>query len=47
MLVVFNRLRRYRQIPTFGRDTIRRFSHNISEMRQLGARDFEDLLQVR
>jgi hypothetical protein len=37
----------YRQIPTFGRDTIRRFSSNISELKKLAARDFEDLLQVK
>jgi hypothetical protein len=34
-------------MPTFGRDTIRRFRNNISEMKQLAARDYEDLLQVR
>ena len=34
-------------MPTFGRDTIRRFTNNVSEMKQLAARDFEDLLQVR
>lgn len=38
---------RFRQIPTFGRDTIRRFQTNISEMKQLAARDYEDILQVR
>lgn len=37
---------RYRRTPTFGRDTIRRFINNVSEMKQLAARDFEDLLQV-
>jgi hypothetical protein len=37
----------FRQVPTFGRDTIRRFSSNVSEMKKLAARDFEDLLQVR
>ncbi|KAF7362262.1 hypothetical protein MVEN_00572600 [Mycena venus] len=37
--------RRYRQMPRFGVDTIRRFATNASEMRKLGARDFEDLLQ--
>ena len=37
---------RYRQIPTFGRDTIRRFANNTSEMRKLAAQDFEDILQV-
>jgi len=37
---------RYRQIPTFGRGTIRRFHKNASAMKRLAARDFEDLLQV-
>jgi len=37
---------RYRQVPTFGRDTIRRFHENASAMKKLAARDFEDLLQV-
>ncbi|KAJ7148914.1 hypothetical protein C8R46DRAFT_1311106 [Mycena filopes] len=37
--------RRYRQIPRFGVDTIRRFATNASEMKKLAARDFEDLLQ--
>jgi hypothetical protein len=37
---------RYRQIPTFGRDTIRKFTNNASGMKKLAARDFEDLLQV-
>ncbi|KAH9932168.1 hypothetical protein B0H21DRAFT_867145 [Amylocystis lapponica] len=37
--------RRYRQVPTFGRDTIRRFNNNASGMKKLAARDFEDLLQ--
>ncbi|KAJ3713280.1 hypothetical protein C8R42DRAFT_558143, partial [Lentinula raphanica] len=36
---------RYRQIPTFGFDTIRLFANNASEMKRLAARDFEDLLQ--
>ncbi|RXW19475.1 hypothetical protein EST38_g6369 [Candolleomyces aberdarensis] len=36
---------RYRSMPTFGADTIRRFTSNASEMKQLAARDFEDLLQ--
>ena len=38
---------RFRQIPTFGRFTIRRFHNNVSEMKKLAARDFEDILQVR
>jgi hypothetical protein len=37
---------RYRQVPTFGRGTIRRFDSNASAMKKLAARDFEDLLQV-
>jgi len=36
----------FRQIPSFGRDTIRRFANNISELKKLAARDFEDLLLV-
>ncbi|KAG8958574.1 hypothetical protein FRC03_009004 [Tulasnella sp. 419] len=36
---------RFRQIPPYGRDTIRRFHHNVSEMKKLAARDFEDILQ--
>jgi len=39
-------LLRYRDVPTFGRDTIRKFVHNASGMKKLAARDFEDLLQV-
>ncbi|KAJ3533663.1 hypothetical protein NMY22_g7246 [Coprinellus aureogranulatus] len=37
--------RRFRQIPTFGKDTIRRFSQNVADMKQLAARDLEDILQ--
>ncbi|KAI0069257.1 hypothetical protein BV25DRAFT_1867060 [Artomyces pyxidatus] len=37
--------RRYRQVPTFGRATIRRFSDNASAMKKLAARNYEDLLQ--
>ena len=37
---------RYRKIPRFGRSTIRRFSNDVSAMKKLAARDFEDLLQV-
>ncbi|KAJ3741036.1 hypothetical protein DFH05DRAFT_1528856 [Lentinula detonsa] len=36
---------RFRQIPSFGFDTIRVFANNASEMKKLAARDFEDLLQ--
>jgi hypothetical protein len=34
-------------MPTFGAETIRRFSRNVSEMKKMAARDFEDLLQVQ
>jgi len=37
---------RFRQVPTFGRFTIRRFHNNVSEMKRLAARDFEDILQA-
>jgi hypothetical protein len=33
-------------MPTFGSSTIRRFSENVSEMKKMAARDFEDMLQV-
>ncbi|KAJ3539624.1 hypothetical protein NMY22_g4649 [Coprinellus aureogranulatus] len=36
---------RFRQVPPFGRDTIRRFSNNVSEHKQMGAGDYEDILQ--
>lgn len=42
----FHRLTRFRQVPTFGRDTIRRFCSNVSELKRLAARDHEDILQV-
>lgn len=37
---------RFRDVPTFGRDSIRRFTNNVSELKKLGARDYENLLQV-
>ena len=45
--MILQRKPSYRQVPTFGRDTIRRFSSNCSELKKMAARDFEDLLQVR
>ncbi|KIM77688.1 hypothetical protein PILCRDRAFT_90994 [Piloderma croceum F 1598] len=36
----------FRQVPTFGGDTIRRFVNNVSELKRLAARDFADLLQI-
>lgn len=38
---------RFRQVCTFGRGTIRRFSANVSGLKKLAARDYEDILQVR
>ncbi|TFK16733.1 hypothetical protein FA15DRAFT_761328 [Coprinopsis marcescibilis] len=35
----------FRQIPTFGVDTICKFAENTSEMKKLAARDFKDILQ--
>ncbi|KAG2029778.1 hypothetical protein BDR03DRAFT_1017973 [Suillus americanus] len=36
---------RYCTTPTFGRGTIRKFNSNVSAMKRLATRDFEDLLQ--
>jgi hypothetical protein len=36
----------FREVPSFGGDTIRRFSANCSEMKKMAAHDFENLLQV-
>ena len=33
-------------VPTFGKDTIRRFSRNVTDMRGIAARDMEDWLLV-
>jgi hypothetical protein len=33
-------------VPTFGCDTICRFENNVSGMKKLATRDFEDILQV-
>ena len=38
---------RYRLIAPFGKDTIRRFANNASQMKKLAGYHFEDLLQVR
>jgi len=38
---------RFRLVPTFGTYTIRRFKDNVSELKKLAARDYEDILQVR
>ena len=37
---------RYRQVPLFRWDTICQFARNMSELKRMAARDFEDILQV-
>lgn len=37
----------FRQVPTFGRDTIRKFGGSVSSLTKMTARGFEDILQVR
>jgi len=37
---------RFRLVSSFGKDKIRRFSNNASQMKKLAAHHFEDLLQV-
>ncbi|KAI0069724.1 hypothetical protein K474DRAFT_1713979 [Panus rudis PR-1116 ss-1] len=36
---------RYRQVPAFGRSTICKFHNNVSSLKKLAARDYEDILQ--
>ncbi|KAH9923724.1 uncharacterized protein BXZ73DRAFT_103768 [Epithele typhae] len=36
---------RFSQVPTFGRSTIRPFGSNMSGLKKLAARDYEDILQ--
>jgi len=37
---------RSRNTPTFGQDTICKITYKVSLMKQLAARDYEDMLQV-
>ncbi|KAF6760980.1 hypothetical protein DFP72DRAFT_804695 [Ephemerocybe angulata] len=37
--------KRFRDTPTYGRGTIRKFSNNVAGMAKFAARDFEDVLQ--
>jgi hypothetical protein len=46
LLLWYSNYTRFREIATFGRGTIRRFGNNVSGMKKLAARDFEDILQV-
>ncbi|KAI0349066.1 hypothetical protein OH77DRAFT_1499676 [Trametes cingulata] len=36
---------RFASVPTFGRDTIRRFGTNVADLKKMAARDFEDMVQ--
>ncbi|KAG6914659.1 hypothetical protein DXG01_016060 [Tephrocybe rancida] len=36
---------RFRKVPTFGRDTIRCFTRNTSELKKMAAHNYEDILQ--
>lgn len=38
---------RFHLVPAFGRGTIRQFQRNVSELKKLAARNYEDILQVR
>ena len=38
---------RFRKITPFGVDGIRRFKADVSNLKKLAARDYEDILQVR
>ena len=40
-------LPRMRRMPTFGRDRIRKFWHDVASRKKLAARDYEVFLQVR
>ncbi|KAH9925201.1 uncharacterized protein B0H18DRAFT_1171643 [Fomitopsis serialis] len=42
---MFTHVPSFRHIPTFGRSTIRRFAKNVSGLKQMAGRDFEDILQ--
>ncbi|TEB29588.1 hypothetical protein FA13DRAFT_1792912 [Coprinellus micaceus] len=44
MVMEFNK--RFRQVPTFGTDTICRFAIDTSEMKKLATCNFEDILQI-
>lgn len=37
---------RFRKVPVFGRNTIRRFTVNVSELPQFAAHNYEDVFQV-
>ncbi|KAJ7581570.1 hypothetical protein C8J56DRAFT_1102833, partial [Mycena floridula] len=42
-LAIFNE--RFRKVSPFGNSTIRRFAQNVSELKKMAGRDFEDILQ--
>ena len=38
---------RFRAVPTYGKDTIRKFAVSVSSLKRIAGHDFEDILQVR
>ena len=45
-LALLSWLHRFQAVPTFRESTIRWFAQNVSELKKLAARDYEDILQV-
>ena len=43
---VLIQLCRYRKMPAFGNDAIRRFKRNVSGQTRIAARELEDIMQV-
>ena len=46
MLISTNSWYRFRSVPTFGQDTIRKLPKSVSDLNKLAAHDYEDILQV-
>ncbi|KAF7793821.1 hypothetical protein EIP86_004942 [Pleurotus ostreatoroseus] len=38
---------RFRNVPSFGRGTIRKFKRNVSELKKMAARDYDNILLLR
>jgi len=46
LLQAVNTFFRFRQVPVFGHSAVRRFSNNVSEMKQMQGHDCENIIQV-
>ena len=46
LLQTVNVFFRFRQVPVFGHSAVRRFSNNVSEMKQMQGHDCENIIQV-